>query len=338
MIQKNWLDLKKPLNVEFKKDPSGGLRGVVVAEPLEKGFGVTLGNALRRVMLSSLQGGAVTSIEIEGVLHEFSSIPGVREDVTELIMNIKALALKTHSDTPSRLHLRATGPCVVTAGMIEVPHDVEVINENLVIAHLDEGAKLNMELTAQTGKGYVAAAINRKENSPIGVIPIDAIYSPVRKATFKVDTARVGQETDYDKLIMEVVTDGSMLPEDAIALAARILQDQFQSFVNFEDPEIEEEQEVEEALPFNRNLLRKVDELELSVRSANCLKNDNVVYIGDLVQKTEAEMLRTPNFGRKSLNEIKEVLAQMGLSLGMDVPAWPPENIDELIKRLDESF
>lgn len=338
MIQRNWLDLKKPHKVEFKKDPSGGLRGVVVAEPLEKGFGVTLGNALRRVMLSSLQGAAVTNIEIEGVLHEFSSIPGVREDVTELIMNIKALALNAHSDTPSNLHLRATGPCVVTADMIEVPHDVEVINKNLVIAHLDEGAKLNMELTAQTGKGYVSAADNRKENSPIGVIPIDSIYSPVRRATFKVDTARVGQETDYDKLIMEVVTDGSMLPEDAIALAARILQDQFQAFINFEEPEVEEEQELEEALPFNRNLLRKVDELELSVRSANCLKNDNVVYIGDLVQKTEVEMLRTPNFGRKSLNEIKEVLAQMGLSLGMDVSAWPPENIDELIKRLDESF
>ncbi len=338
MIQRNWLDLKKPSNVEFKKDPSGGLRGVVVAEPLEKGFGVTLGNALRRVMLSSLQGAAVTDIEIEGVLHEFSSIPGVREDVTELIMNIKALALNAHSDTPSHLHLRAVGPCVVTAGMIEVPHDIEVINKNLVIAHLDEGAKLNMELTAKSGKGYIAAAENRKENSPIGVIPIDSIYSPVRRATFKVDTARVGQETDYDKLIMEVVTDGSMLPEDAIALAARILQDQFQAFINFEEPEIEEEQELEETLPFNRNLLRKVDELELSVRSANCLKNDNVVYIGDLVQKTEVEMLRTPNFGRKSLNEIKEVLAQMGLSLGMDVPAWPPENIDELIKRLDESF
>ncbi len=338
MIQRNWLDLKKPLNVEFKKDPSGGLRGVVVAEPLEKGFGVTLGNALRRVMLSSLQGAAVTNIEIEGVLHEFSSIPGVREDVTELIMNIKALALKAHSDTPSHLHLRAVGPCVVTADMIEVPHDVEVINKNLVIAHLDEDAKLNMELTAQSGKGYISAADNRKENGPIGIIPIDSIYSPVRRATFKVDTARVGQETDYDKLIMEVVTDGSMLPEDAIALAARILQDQFQAFINFEEPEIEEEQELEETLPFNRNLLRKVDELELSVRSANCLKNDNVVYIGDLVQKTEVEMLRTPNFGRKSLNEIKEVLAQMGLSLGMDVPAWPPENIDELIKRLDETF
>lgn len=338
MIQKNWQELKKPTEIELKRGQDGGYRATLVAEPLERGFGVTLGNALRRVMLSSLQGAAVTSIEIEGVLHEFSSISGVREDVTEIIMNIKALALKAHGEGPSRISLKAEGPAVVTAEMIECPHDVEVINKGLVIAHLDEGAKLNMEMVVESGKGYVPAADNREENSPIGVIPIDLIYSPVRRVTYKVDTARVGQQTDYDKLIMDIHTDGSILPEDALALSARILQDQFQRFINFEEPEPEEEEEIENALPFNRNLLRKVEELELSVRSANCLKNDNVVYIGDLVQKTEAEMLRTPNFGRKSLNEIKEVLAQMGLSLGMDVPEWPPENIEELAKKVEEPF
>ncbi|MFV0431788.1 MAG: DNA-directed RNA polymerase subunit alpha, partial [Alphaproteobacteria bacterium] len=318
MIQKNWQELKKPTEIELKRGQDGGYRATLVAEPLERGFGVTLGNALRRVMLSSLRGAAVTSIEIEGVLHEFSSISGVREDVTEIIMNIKALALKAHDEGPSRISLKAEGPAVVTAEMIECPHNVEVINKGLVIAHLDDGAKLNMEMVVETGKGYVSAADNREENSPIGVIPIDSIYSPVRRVTYKVDTARVGQQTDFDKLIMDISTDGSILPEDALALSARVLQDQFQRFINFEEPEPEEEEEFENVLPFNRNLLRKVEELELSVRSANCLKNDNVVYIGDLVQKTEAEMLRTPNFGRKSLNEIKEVLAQMGLSLGAD--------------------
>lgn len=338
MIQKNWQELKKPTEIELKRGQDGGYRATLVAEPLERGFGVTLGNALRRVMLSSLRGAAVTSIEIEGVLHEFSSISGVREDVTEIIMNIKALALKAHDEGPSRISLKAEGPAVVTAEMIECPHNVEVINKGLVIAHLDDGAKLNMEMVVETGKGYVSAADNREENSPIGVIPIDSIYSPVRRVTYKVDTARVGQQTDFDKLIMDISTDGSILPEDALALSARVLQDQFQRFINFEEPEPEEEEEIENVLPFNRNLLRKVEELELSVRSANCLKNDNVVYIGDLVQKTEAEMLRTPNFGRKSLNEIKEVLAQMGLSLGADIAEWPPENIEELAKKVEEPF
>ncbi len=338
VIQKNWQELKKPTEVELKRGQDGSFQATLVAEPFERGFGVTLGNALRRVMLSSLRGAAVTSIEIEGVLHEFSSIPGVREDVTEVIMNIKALALKSHGEGPSRISLKVEGPAVVTAEMIECPHDVEVINKNLVIANLAEGARLNMEMVVEVGKGYVPASENREENSSIGVIPIDSIYSPVRRVTYKIDTARVGQQTDYDKLIMDIETDGSIMPEDALALSARILQDQFQRFINFEEPEPEEEEEVESALPFNRNLLRKVEELELSVRSANCLKNDNVVYIGDLVQKTEAEMLRTPNFGRKSLNEIKEVLAQMGLSLGMDVDEWPPENIEDLAKKIEEPF
>ena len=233
--------------------------------------------------------------------------------------------------------LKAEGPCEVTAAMIETGHDVEIKNPELVICNLDAGAKLNMELTVNTGKGYVPAAQNKTPDAPIGVIPVDAIYSPVRKVSYKVENTRVGQVTDYDKLTMVVETNGVVTPEDAVAYAARILQDQLKPFINFDEPEAEAEAEKEE-LPFNKNLLKKVDELELSVRSANCLKNDNIVYIGDLVQKTEAEMLRTPNFGRKSLNEIKEVLAKMGIHLGMDTPGWPPENIEELIKRVDEHF
>ncbi len=338
MIQKNWQDLIKPNSVNVISSGQNGIRAQLTAEPLERGFGVTLGNSLRRVMLSSLQGAAVTSIQIEGVQHEFSSMPGVEEDVTEMVMTLKGLAIKSAATTAKRLTLQAEGPCTVTAEMIEVPHDVEILNKNLVICNLGEGAKINMELVVETGRGYVPAVSNREENLPIGVIPIDAIFSPVKRVTFKVDTARVGQRTDYDKLILDVSTDGSITPEEAIALSARILQEQLKRFVNFEEPETEEEQEQSEELPFNRNLLRKVEELELSVRSANCLKNDNVIYIGDLVQKTEGEMLRTPNFGRKSLNEIKEVLSQMGLSLGMDVQGWPPENIEEMARRVEDHY
>ena len=312
-------------------------QGSYVFEPLERGFGLTLGNALRRVLLSSLQGGAVTSIKIDGVLHEFSVVPGVREDVTDIVLNIKGLAVAVHSEGQKMMSLKAEGPCVVTAAMIETGHDVEIKNPDLVICNLDAGAKINIEMTVGTGKGYVPAALNKAADAPIGVIPVDAIYSPVRKVSYKVENTRVGQATDYDKLTMIVETNGVVVPEDAVALAARILQDQLKPFINFDEPEAEVEAEKEE-LPFNRNLLKKVEELELSVRSANCLKNDNIVYIGDLVQKTEAEMLRTPNFGRKSLNEIKEVLAKMGIHLGMDTPGWPPENIEELIRRCDEHF
>ena len=298
---------------------------------------MTLGNALRRVLLSSLQGGAVTSIKIDGVLHEFSVIPGVREDVTDIVLNIKCLAVAVHGEGTKTMSLKAEGPCTVTAAMIEAGHDVEIMNPDLVICNLDAGAKINMEMTVGSGKGYVPAAMNKTADTPIGVIPVDAIYSPVRKVSYKVENTRVGQATDYDKLTLVVETNGVVTPEDAVAYAARILQDQLKPFINFDEPEAEAEAEKEE-LPFNRNLLKKVEELELSVRSANCLKNDNIVYIGDLVQKTEAEMLRTPNFGRKSLNEIKEVLAKMGIHLGMDTPGWPPENIEELIRRCDEPF
>ena len=305
---------------------------------MERGFGLTLGNALRRIMLSSLQGAAVTAIQIDGVLHEFSSVPGVREDVTDIVLNIKALGLRMQGEGPKKLRLRATGPCVVTAGMIETTGDIQVMNANLVICTLDQGAKVSMEMTVETGKGYVPAAENRSEDAPIGLIPVDAMFSPVRKVSYKVENTRVGQATDLDKLVMRVETNGAVTPEDAVALSARILQDQLQLFINFDEPHQTSAEDRAADLPFNKNLLRKVDELELSVRSANCLKNDNIVYIGDLVQKTEGEMLRTPNFGRKSLNEIKEVLATMGLHLGMEIPGWPPENIEELAKRLEEPY
>jgi DNA-directed RNA polymerase subunit alpha len=272
------------------------------------------------------------------VLHEFSSIAGVREDVTDIVLNIKQLALRMHGEGPKRMVLQATGPGEVTAAQIQTGHDIEVMNPELVICTLDEGVKLGMEFTVNLGKGYVPAAANRPEDAPIGLIPVDAIYSPVKRVSYKVEPTRVGQVTDYDKLLLQVETNGAVTPEDAVALAARILQDQLQLFINFDEPQLARPDEVHDDLPFNRNLLRKVDELELSVRSANCLKNDNIVYIGDLVQKTEQEMLRTPNFGRKSLNEIKEVLTAMGLSLGMSVPGWPPENIEDLAKRLDEPF
>jgi len=336
VIQKNWQELIKPTNLEVASG-EGGNKAKIVVEPLERGFGLTLGNALRRVLLSSLQGGAVTAIKIDGVLHEFSVIPGVREDVTDIVLNVKGLAVAVHNDGQKMMTLKAEGPCTVTAAMIETGHDVEIMNPDHVICNLDAGAKINMELTVDTGKGYVPAYMNKPSDAPIGLIAVDAIYSPVKKVSYKVENTRVGQITDYDKLTMVVETNGVVTPEDAVAYAARILQDQLKPFINFDEPENEVE-DVKEELPFNRNLLKKVEELELSVRSANCLKNDNIVYIGDLVQKTEAEMLRTPNFGRKSLNEIKEVLAKMGIHLGMETPGWPPENIEELIKKCDDHF
>ncbi len=336
VLQRNWQSLIKPEKLEVTPGADRKLVATIVAEPLERGFGITLGNALRRVLLSSLQGAAVTHVKIDGVLHEFSTVPGVREDVTDIILNVKQLALRLHGDEARRLTLEAEGPGPVRAGQIQTTHDVEIINPDLVLCHLDEGAKLAMELTVGRGKGFVPAALNRREDDPIGLIPVDSIYSPVRRVSYKVEPTRVGQVTDYDRLVLTVETNGAVKPEDAVALAARILQDQLQLFINFEEPEEARASAPIDNLPFNRNLLRRVDELELSVRSANCLKNDNIVYIGDLVQKTEQEMLRTPNFGRKSLNEIKEVLASMGLSLGMKIEGWPPENIEELARRLDE--
>ena len=337
-IQKNWQELIKPNKLEIAPGNDARRFATVVAEPLERGFGMTLGNALRRVLLSSLQGAAVKAVQIDGVLHEFSSIAGVREDVTDIVLNIKEIAIRMQGEGPKRMIVRKSGPGVVKAGDIQTVSDIEVLNPELVLCTLDEGAEIRMEFTVDTGKGYVTADRNRPEDAPIGLIPVDSLYSPVKKVSYRVENTREGQVLDYDKLTMSVETDGSIRAEDAVAYAARILQDQLSVFVNFEEPvKVTTEVAIPE-LAFNPALLKKVDELELSVRSANCLKNDNIVYIGDLIQKTEAEMLRTPNLGRKSLNEIKEVLAQMGLHLGMEVPNWPPENIDELAKRYEDHY
>ena len=338
VLQKNWQELIKPNRLDVSPGTDSARSATIVVEPLERGFGMTLGNALRRVLLSSLQGAAVTAIQIDGVLHEFSTIRGVREDVIDIVLNIKSMALRCHGEEPKRITLSATGPGEITAGMIDTGHSVEIVDPDLVVCTLDEGARINMEMTVSSGKGYVAATQHRAEDAPIGLVPVDAVFSPVRRVAFRIDNTRVGQVTDYDKLTLDVETDGTVTPEDAVALAARILQDQLQLFINFEEPKAVMEAEMSPEPIFNKNLLRKVDELELSVRSANCLKNDNIIYIGDLVQKTEQEMLRTPNFGRKSLNEIKEVLAQMGLHLGMEIPDWPPENIEDMAKRLDEPY
>src|SRR5499425_1227575 len=339
MFQKNWQELIKPQRLKIEAGHDAGKSATIVAEPLERGFGLTLGNSLRRVLLSSLQGAAVTSIQIEGVLHEFSSIQGVREDVTDIVLNVKQIALRMHAEGPKRVSLRASGPGEVKAGQIQGSSDIEILNPELVLCTIDEKVEFRMELTVATGKGYVPADRNRPEDAPIGLMPVDSLFSPVKKVSYKVENTREGQILDYDKLTMMVETDGSVTAEDAVALAARILQDQLAVFINFEEPKkaIEEAAKHPE-LAFNAALLKKVDELELSVRSANCLKNDNIVYIGDLIQKTEAEMLRTPNFGRKSLNEIKEVLASMGLHLGMEVPGWPPENIEELARKFEDQY
>jgi DNA-directed RNA polymerase subunit alpha len=338
VIERNWNELIRPEKPQIETGADGVRKARIVAEPLERGFGVTLGNSLRRVLLSSLQGAAVTAIQIDGVVHEFSSLEGVREDVVDIVLNIKQLALRMHADGPKRMTLRATGPGAVTARQIDAPSDIEILNPEHVLLTLDDGASVRIEFTVQTGKGYVPAERNRPEDAPIGLISVDAVYSPVRRVAYRVEPTRQGQSLDYDKLVMEVETNGAVTPVDAVAYAARILQDQLQVFITFEEPKKKLEGEAKPELPFNPALLKKVDELELSVRSANCLKNDNIVYIGDLIQKTEAEMLRTPNFGRKSLNEIKEVLANMGLHLGMDVTNWPPDNIEELAKKFEDQI
>jgi DNA-directed RNA polymerase subunit alpha len=348
VIERNWNELirpEKPL-IETGNDPARKAR--IVAEPLERGFGVTIGNSLRRVLLSSLQGAAVTAVQIDGVVHEFSSMEGVREDVVDIVLNIKQLALRMHAEGPKRMTLRATGPGPVTAGQIDAPADIDILNKNHVLCTLDDGASIRMEFTVQTGKGYVPAERNRPEDAPIGLIAVDSVFSPVKKVAYRVEPTRQGQSLDYDKLIMEIETNGAVTPSDAVAYASKIIQEQLNIFITFEEPQRRAMvtggsvgaagDEAKPDLPFNPALLKKVDELELSVRSANCLKNDNIVYIGDLIQKSEHEMLRTPNFGRKSLNEIKEVLTTMGLSLGMDIPNWPPENIDDLAKKFEDQI
>ena len=334
---KNWKSLIKPgkLDVNLSEDKS---YAKIVAEPLEKGYGLTLGNSLRRILLSSIRGTAVTAIQIDGVLHEFTSIKGVREVVTDIVLNVKSLALKSNSEGSKKLILDAKGPGIIKASNITPVNEIEILNPDLVICNLDENTTFHMEMTVGSGKGYVSADLNKPEEPPLGLIPIDSLFSPVKKVSYSVSTAREGKALDYDKLTMEVETNGSISAEDALAYSARIFQDQLSMFVNFDEPQEVAITDSPKEPEFNRNLLRKVDELELSVRSMNCLKNDNIIYIGDLVQKSEGEMLRTPNFGRKSLNEIKEILNGMSLYLGMEIPNWPPDNIAELSKKLEESI
>jgi DNA-directed RNA polymerase subunit alpha len=338
VIEKNWQILIKPGDLDIQYLDSSLRGAVIVAEPLERGFGVTLGNSLRRVLLSSLQGSAFVSVKIDGVLHEFSSVPGVIEDVTDIILNIKSIGVKLTSELPKKVKLSVTGPRVVRASDIDVTSGVEILDPDAEICTLGEGYSLNMELGVASGKGFVPAVYDPDEAKTIGVIPIDAMFSPVKRVNYNVEPTRVGQRTDYDRLTMTVETNGSINPDGALAYAARILVDQMQQFINFEEPAMIFSPRRADVLPFNRNLLRRVEELELSVRSANCLKMESIVYIGDLVQKTEQDMLKTPNFGRKSLNEIKEVLAQMGLGFGMSIPQWPPDDIDELSKVLDDPY
>ena len=337
VIDKNWKTLIKPNKLEISSNEDKSIANVV-AEPLEKGFGQTIGNSLRRILLSSIQGAAVTAIQIDGVLHEFSSIKGVREDVTDIVLNVKNLAIKSSTNGPKKIILDVKGPKEVRAEDITLVPEIEILNPKQIICNLDEKTNFHMEMVVNTGKGYVSAVKNKSDDNPLGLIAIDSLFSPVKKVSFTIDSTREGSALDYDKLLMTVETNGTVDAEDAIAYSARIFQDQLSMFVNFDDPK-EVVKEVKSSEPeFNKNLLKRVEELELSVRSMNCLKNDNIIYIGDLVQKTEPEMLRTPNFGRKSLNEIKEVLNTMSLYLGMEIPNWPPDNIDEMSKKLEEAI
>jgi len=300
------------------------------AEPFERGFGITIGNSLRRILLSSLQGAAITSVKIDGVLHEFSTVPGVKEDATEILLNLKEVRLKLHTEGPKVIRVKAEGPKVVRAGDLITGEAVEILNPDHHLATLSREAKLSMEMMVKTGRGYVPAERNKEEGQPIGTIPLDAIFSPIKKVNYTVTNARVGQITDYDKLTLEVWTDGSINPEEAVAQAAKILKEQLSIFITFEEEEdLESLREQDDKESLNENLFRSVDELELSVRSANCLKHANIKLIGDLVQKTEAEILATKNFGRKSLNEIKELLSGMGLNLGMKLDNWPPRKVEE---------
>ncbi len=338
MLQKNWQELIKPSRIEFLPGNKKDKEATLIVEPLERGFGLTLGNALRRVLLSSIRGAAVTAVKFDQVLHEFSSVPGVAEDVVEITLNIKQLAVKILEPGEKKLVLAVQGPCEVTASMIEDTANVEILNPDLVICNINKDVNFKMTLTVSEGKGYVPSSQNRQQDNPIGLIPVDSIFSPIKNVAYKVENTRVGQDTDYDKLTMNIETNGTLLPEDAVAIAGRIISDQASLFVNFQEEEEVKESEQDSEPKLNPNLLRKVDELELSVRSANCLKNDNIIYIGDLVLKSENEMLRTPNFGRKSLNEIREVLSHMGLGLGMSIENWPPENIETLAKQIEDPY
>ncbi len=331
-------DITAKMRMETPEGEDVQRKATVIAEPLQRGFGMTLGNALRRILLSSLRGAAVTAIRIEGVEHEFSSIDGVREDVTDIVLNIKGLALKMEKPGSGTMSLRKKGPGPVTAKDIKPGSEIEIMNKDHVICTLDRGAEIVIEFTVSDGRGYVPAEANRMQDGPLYLIPVDSLYSPVRNVSYKVENAREGQVLDFDKLTMAIETDGTISPENAISQAAYILQNQAGVFVNTPEEPEEPRRRIVPELGFRPELLQKVDDLELSVRSANCLKNENIIYIGDLVQKNEIDMLRTPNFGRKSLNEIKLILEQMDLTLGMEVPNWPPENIEDLVRRYEDQY
>lgn len=340
ILKESWHSLTKPNSLVVKDGYDNVTRSVVVMEPFARGFGDTLGNALRRVLLSSLNGFAVTSVKIEGVLHEYSAVEGVKEDVLDIIMNLKSLAITKEDASSAVLKLSADKAGPVYAGSIEVPAGVEIANKDLLICTLDKGAKIDMQINVECGKGYVVAEQAKKGEHAVGTIMVDAIFSPVKRVSYKVENARVGQITDFDKLIMEVETDGTITPQDAIGVAAKILQEQLQVFIKFDVEAIDApvEKETSSVPEFNKNLLKTIDELELSVRSYNCLKNENIIYVGDLVSRSEAEMLKTANFGRKSLNELKENLKVMGLGFGMKLVNWPPKNMDELLKLKNKEF
>ena len=333
MLEKNWRDLIKPKALDVDKESLSVNYGKFVAKPLERGFGLTLGNSLRRVLLSSLQGAAIVAVKLEGVVHEFTPIPDVKEDVAEIILNLKEVRFKLHAEQATVL-IEKTGPCEVRASDIIVSEHVQVLNPDQLIATLGKGGKLRAEIQIARGRGYRPAENNKTEEMPVGWIPVDSFFSPIRRVNYTVTQSRVGQRTDFDKLTMEVWTDGSVQPEDAVSLGSKILKDQLSVFLNFEEePEPVAEIKEEHGGGFNPNLYRSVEELELSVRSANCLQNASIKYIYELVQKTEAEMLKTKNFGRKSLNEIKDILSEMGLSLGMKLdgfvaPTQPPKPAD----------
>lgn len=326
---RKWQTIIRPKRLEVNEETLSEFYGKFVAEPFERGFAITVGNALRRVLLSSIQGAAITAVRIEGILHEFSTVPEVREDVTEIIINLKEVKLKIHSDGPETIYIKAKGKGEVKAGDIIVNNNVEILNPEQHIVTLSPDAKLKMELIVNSGTGYRPAEKNRDENLPIGTIPIDAIFSPIKRVNYDITHSRIGQITDYERLTMEVWTDGAVAPEDAIAYAAKILQNQLKLFINFEEELEEPPKEEPEKPKFNENLYKNINERELSVRSSNCFRNANIRYVWQLVQKSEAEMLKTKNFGRKSLNEIKEILAEMGLSLGMNLEGFEPPPIEQ---------
>lgn len=340
ILKESWHSITKPNSVTLKEGYNNITKSVIVLEPFARGFGNTLGNALRRVLLSSVNGFAVTSVKIEGVMHEYSSIEGIKEDVLDIIMSLKSLAITKADSSSAILRLSANKPGPVYAGAIEAPAGVKIINKDLLICTLNKGAKLDMQMNVESGKGYSIAEQKNKDENQVGTIMIDSIFSPVKKVAYKVENARVGQITDYDKLIMEIDTNGAISPQDALGVAAKILQEQLQVFINFDVSKIDvtPHKESDFEPEFNKNLLKTIDELELSVRSYNCLKNENIIYVGDLVSRTEAEMLKTANFGRKSLNELKENLKSMGLTFGMKLINWPPKNFEELLKLKNKEF